>query len=510
MNNARISNYNPDVLSCLANLSNDEVFTPPNLANQMLGILPHELFKDPEARFLDPVCKTGVFLREIAKRLIIGLEKQIPDLQERLNHIFTKQLFGIAMTELTSLIARRSLYCSKYANSQWSICTEFSTATGNVRFKHIPHAWMEEKCVYCGAAKTMYNRGGILETHAYEFIHTIKPEELFNMRFDVIISNPPYQLSDGGGSGTSAIPIYHRFIQQAKKLNPRYIVMITPSRWFSGGKGLDAFRDEMLHDNRIRQIHDYIEASDCFPGVQIKGGVSYFLWDRDNRGNCYVVTHHGEMISKGMERPLLENGSDVFIRYNEAIDIFHKVISLEEKSMEDLVSIRRPFGLSSDFRGKNKANQGDLQLYQNGEIAYISRDDILSNQELIDKWKVFIPFLGSGSDAFPHTILGRPFIGKPGTVCTETYLVIGPFKSELECRNVISYIKTKFFRFLILLKKPSQNATRKVYTFVPIQNFSSAWTDEQLYSKYHIEINEVEFINSMVRPMEAGGENEDV
>lgn len=500
--------YNPDVLSCLANLSNDEVFTPPEVANAMLDMLPQELFSDPNMKFLDPACKSGVFLREIAKRLNNGLEDTIPDLQERIDHIFQNQLYGIAITELTSLLSRRGVYCSKYPNSIYSV-TKFDNAEGNIRYKRIQHRWKDRKCVFCGASQSQYDRDDSLETHAYELIHTTRPEDIFKMKFDVIISNPPYQLSDGGGSGTSAMPIYHRFVQQAKKLNPKYLSMITPSRWFSGGKGLDDFRDEMLHDNRIRQIHDFIEASDCFPGVQIKGGVCYFLWDRDNRGNCLVVTHHGDNVNKGIERPLLENGNDVFIRYNEAIEIYHKVAAFKEKSMEELVSTRRPFGLVSNYRGKTKANPGDVHLYQNGGVAYIDRKEITTNQHLIDNWKVFIPFLGSGSDAFPHMILGRPFIGKPGTVSTETYLALGPFESEMECGNVISYIKSRFFRFLVLLKKPSQNATRKVYSFVPVQDFSDSWTDEKLYAKYNITEDEIAFIESMIRPMDLNGGDND-
>ena len=278
--------YNPDVLSCLANLSNDEVFTPPEIVNQMLDMLPQELFRNPDTTFLDPACKTGVFLREIAKRLIKGLENQIPDLQERIDHIFHKQLFGIAITELTSLLSRRGIYCSKYPNSDFSV-TKFSSSEGNIRFKRIDHTWVNGRCKYCGTNRT-YDRGEELETHAYEFIHTDNLEKLFNMKFDVIIGNPPYQLSDGGGTGSSAMPIYHKFIQQSKKLNPRFITMIIPSRWFSGGKGLDDFRDEMLHDDRIREIHDFGNANDCFPGVAIEGGVCYFLWNREQRGLCKV------------------------------------------------------------------------------------------------------------------------------------------------------------------------------------------------------------------------------
>ena len=314
--------YNPDVLSCLANLSNDEVFTPPDIVNKMLDMLPQELFSDKNTTFLDPACKSGVFLREIAKRLLVGLENEIPDLQERIEHIFRKQLFGIAITEMTSLLSRRSVYCSKYPNSKYSV-TKFDDAEGNVRFKKIKHVWRGEKCAFCGASKSEYDRDDSLETHAYEFIHTTKPEGIFNMKFDVIIGNPPYQLSDGGGTGSSAMPLYHRFVEQAQKLNPRFLSMIIPARWYSGGKGLDSFRENMLNDKRVRALNDYVDSRDCFPGVDIAGGVCNFLWDRDNGGLCKITSIcKGNVTSR--ERAL--NEFENFIRDNIAIDIVHKVI----------------------------------------------------------------------------------------------------------------------------------------------------------------------------------------
>ena len=277
--------YNPDVLTCLANLSNDEVFTPPDVANAMLDMLPQDLFKNPDIKFLDPACKSGVFLREIAKRLIKGLEPQIPDLQERLDHIFHNQIYGIAITEITSLLSRRSVYCTKYPNSEYSV-SKFSTAEGQVRYRLINHTWKNGKCIYCGTSQegqlSDENRSDGLETHAYEFIHTYKPEEILDMKFDVIISNPPYQLNTASDSA-QAKPIYHKFVEQAMKLKPRYLSMIIPARWYAGGWGLDAFRDKMLSENKLSVIHDYPNTSDCFPGINIRGGVCYFLWDRDKK-----------------------------------------------------------------------------------------------------------------------------------------------------------------------------------------------------------------------------------
>ena len=436
---------------------------------------------------------------------MIGLEKQIPDKQERINHIYKNQLYGICITELTSLLSRRSVYCSKTANGKYSICETFENEQGNIKFDRIEHTWYNEKCKFCGASKDEYDRGYTLETYAYQFIHIDKPEKLFNMKFDVIVGNPPYQLSDGG-FGTSATPIYHKFVAQAKKLNPRYLSMIIPARWYSGGKGMDDFREEMLNDNRLRVINDFPEASDCFPGVQIKGGVSYFLWDRDNKGLCKVSTYkHGTIIST-MERPLLEENCETFIRYNEAIAILKKIQTFKEPSLKDKISARKPFGLETTFKGKPKPFENSITLYQNGGVGYIKFDAIKSNSQIVKLHKVLIPPLGSGSDSFPHQILGRPFVALPNSACTETYLVAGVFKNEKESKNLETYLTTKFLRFLVLLNKPTQHATSKVYTFVPTQDFKETWTDEKLYKKYGITKEEQAFIDTLIRPMKLDNE----
>ena len=503
-------NYNPDVLSCLANLSNDEVFTPPQLANQMLDMLPQEFFRSKETKFLDPCTKSGVFLREIAKRLINGLSEEIPDLQDRIDHIMHYQLYGIAITRLTSMMSRRSLYCSKDASGKYSL-SQFDKEDGNIRYSEVKHSWQQGKCKYCSASQEVYDRGDDMESHAYEFIHTDNPNTLYNnMTFDVIIGNPPYQLNVGVEKENYAIPIYHRFVEQAKKLNPRYLTMIIPARWYAGGRGLDEFRNTMLTDNRLRIIHDYPDAADCFPGVQIKAGVCYFLWDRDNRGNCSVTTHLNNEIDGPLERPLLENDTKTFIRYNKSISILHKVYKHEIDNFSSLVSPQTPFGLVTSFKGNSKRiNHNDLKLYISGNekeykggVAYVPMDMITKGKNMIPWHKVYIGKAGSGSDSFPHSILSVPFYGEPYSVCNQTYLVIGPFENKVICENTISYIKTRFFRFMVLLKKNSQDAMREVYSFVPLQDFSKPWTDEELYKKYNLTEDEIAFIESMIRPME--------
>ena len=521
---------NPDVLTCIANLSNDEVFTPPEFANRMLDTLAEawaadhagaNLWADKRVKFLDPFTKSGVFLREITSRLTKGLADEIPNLEERVSHILTKQVFGIGITHLTSLLARRSVYCSKHAKGKYSIAKGFANDAGNIWFERLEHTWADGNCTYCGASQKALDRGEALETHAYAFIHTdnikTRVAELFggDMQFDVIIGNPPYQLDDGG-YGTSAAPIYHLFVQQAKALEARYLSMVIPARWFAGGKGLDEFRESMLADDRLRSIDDYLSASDVFPGVGLKGGVCFFLWDRDNPGPCQVTTHFKDWPVSIATRPLLEKGVDVFIRFNDGLSILKKVVAVESgkteslslpdtKRFDQLVSSRKPFGLETTFKGKVAKRAGDVMVYQNGGTGYVARNSIVTGVHLIDKWKIFMGYAAPGTgnkDTYPHRIISTPFLGKPGTISSETYLCIGPLDSKDQAESVLSYLSCRLTRLLILLHKPSQHVTRKVYSFVPTQKWTRLWTDADLYAKYGLPTNEIEFIESVVRPMD--------
>jgi site-specific DNA-methyltransferase (adenine-specific) len=524
---------NPDVLTCIANLSNDEVFTPPEFANQMLDAVAAAwaadndgamIWSDPSVKFLDPFTKSGIFLREITSRLNKGLADQIPDLQERVDHILTKQVFGIGITQLTSLLARRSVYCTKHAQGEHSIATSFTSDQGNIWFERTEHTWVDGKCRYCGASKKTLGRGQDLETHAYALIHAddvkARVAELFggDMQFDVIIGNPPYQLDDGG-YGTSAAPIYQLFVEQAKALEPRYLSMVIPARWFAGGKGLDEFRESMLSDSRLRSIDDYLSASDVFPGVGLKGGVCYFLWDRDNPGPCTVSTHFKDWPVSTSIRALLEPGADVFIRFNEGLSILKKVVAVESgqsdslllpegKRFNQLVSSRKPFGLETTFKGKTTRGADDVLVYQNGGKGYAAKDSVSAGRHLIDSWKVYVGRAAPGTgnrDTYPHRVVSTPFVGEPGTISSETYLCIGPFDSKTEAESVLSYLTCRLTRLLILLHKPSQDTTRKVYTFVPTQEWTRVWTDEDLYEKYDLSESEIAFIEKLVRPMEFQG-----
>lgn len=508
--------YNPDVLSCLANLSNDEVFTPPEVVNKILDMLPQELFRNPDTTFLDPACKTGVFLREIAKRLIEGLEPQFPDLQERIDHIFHKQLFGIAITELTSLLSRRGLYCSKYPNGEYSV-SHFEDAQGNIRFKNIQHTWVNGRCYYCGASQNSAlgtdERGISLESHAYEWIHIIKPEDIWKMKFDVVISNPPYQLKvNESGKGLGAIPIYQKFVEQAQKLNPRFISMIIPARWFSGGVGLDEFRKSMLANNHIKRIVDYIDSKDCFPGVDVNGGICYFLIDNKYSGTCEYTN-----ISSGKSSSAVRNLQefDIFIRRNEALSIIHKVMAHHEKKLdsEGGCSPQTPYGFLSTFVGSpNRTSKNDCELLSSKGWSYVPRSSVQKSIDTIDMYKPMISKLscehaGNPDKSGMYRVLSRMELLKPGQICSQSYLTVCPQITESKAQNVYDYLRTKLVRFLILQTLSGMNLSISNFQFVPWQDFSESWTDNKLYMKYGITEQEQDFIDSIIRPMDLGESN---
>lgn len=497
--------YNPDVLTCLANLSNDEVFTPPEVANQMLDMLPQELFSNPDVTFLDPACKSGVFLREIAKRLLKGLESQIPDLQERIDHIFQKQLYGIAITELTSLLARRSIYCSKYPNCEYSV-SRFDNAQGNVRYKKIQHYWSNGKCVCCGATRSQYDREDELETHAYEWIHKPEPEEIFNMKFDVIISNPPYHLSDGG-NGASATPLYHNFVEQAMKLKPKYLSMIIPARWYAGGKGLDKFRGRMLEQSHIKELVDIANSADCFPGVNVAGGICYFLWDSTYKGMCKVTNmKEGEAISV-MMRPLGEY--DYFVRDNLAISVIRKVLAKKETLMSSRVFSRNYFGISTTEKGLDKPVKDTIKVMTSKGDIYMNRHSVSDKDYQLQKYKVIITYAMSGGNKPTsdggYQILSSLKVLKPYEACSETYLILETFDTLKEADGLVRYMSGKFSRFLLLQALTSIHITKDKFCFVPVQDYSKNITDEYLYKKYGLNNEEINVIENLIKPMGVKG-----
>jgi len=540
---------NPDVLTCIANLSNDEVFTPPEFAKQMLDTLEaswatsnngENLWANKDLKFLDPFTKSGVFLRAIVTRLTLGLAEQIPDLEERVDHILTKQVYGIGITHLTALLARRSVYCSKNANGKHSIAHSFANADGNIWFESLQHTWhggkekvetadehgnpttktIDGKCEYCGASQKLLDRADGLETHAYAFIHTndIKSRitELFGeeMQFDVIIGNPPYQLSDGGGEGASAMPLYHRFVSQAKGLDPKHLVMVIPARWYSGGKGLDTFRSEMLTDRYLAEIHDFPETDMVFPGVNIRGGICYFIRSTDHDGMVRVVNYKKTTQPISVVRPLLEPGLSTFVRYNEAISILTKVRDKNEETLDRRVHSRNPFGIPSDFTAFSSTKKASvsIRLYRSRrgvsteKEVYIAEKDIANNKSYKDKIKVLVSKASPGGDEYPHSVLGRPFVAPRNSVSTETYLIVDFPKTMGEGSNLVSYMETRFFRFLVSLIKNTQNISKGSFAFVPVQDLSESWSDKKLYKKYGITEEEQAFIESLIRPMELGDE----
>ncbi len=494
--------HNPDILTCLANLSSDEVFTPPNVSNQMLDTLPKELWSDKTVTFLDPVSKSGVFLREITKRLIKGLENEFPDIQKRIEHILKNQVFGLGITKLTTELSRRTLYCSKKANGEYSI-VNFSDEEGNVKYIDSQHFWADGiNCKYCGVNKELYTRNEGLESYAYSFIHEDKSVELFNMKFDVIVGNPPYQLKDGGNN-SSATPIYNLFVEKAKKLGPRYISMIIPARWYAGGRGLGAFRDNMLSDGHLREIHDFKDATDCFPGIRVGGGICYFLWDKQyQKDTLLVVEHSKDKIVNSKKRKTIENYSKIFIRDSIVHGILEKVEKKGERKLSKIVFSQKPFGLRTNFTEFDDG--GEVKVYnkksKNG-YDFLAREKVPKNLEYIDYWKV----VTSRSTSVPEEDngqvlrLSQTFIAEPGSIVTESYVVVGAFKNEIEAKNLLSYLKTKFFRILCQVNIVSPDVSQRTFDLVPLFDLKKASNDQFLYEKYKLNYEEKQHIERLIK-----------
>lgn len=513
---------NPDILTCIASLSNDEVFTPPEFANRMLDTLAEawaesnngaNIWADSTVKFLDPCTKSGVFLREITRRLTEGLASEIPDLQERVDHILTKQVFGIAITRLTALMARRSLYCSKHAMGTHSIAKSFDSDNGNVWFERTSHTWDGNKCRYCSAPKVVLDRSDDIENYAYPLIHTGDAKawvaEIFggDMQFDVVIGNPPYQMK-GGSGGTNDSPIYHLFVEQSKRLEPKFLSMVVPSRWLAGGRGLDEFRKEMLGSHELVSLVDYPVSSEVFPGVEVKGGVCFFLWESNHDGPCQVIVVRGD--DRQTSTRQLDQ-FDVFVRDPKAIEILQKVLRANEESITEILTADTPFGLATNYDGfHTKKGDKDIALhYVKGgkrSVGYVHRDLVTKNSDLIKQWKVLVPKAGSdGGQKIPDSVLGKPLLSSPPSACTQSFLAF-TVGSKHEAESLESYYRSKFFRFLVSLRKLTQDALRSTYTWVPQQTWDRLWTDKELYKKYKLTKEEIEYIESMIRPMEADDE----
>lgn len=475
----RLSDYfndrlTEDIFDYIPPQRTNQIFTPRRVVKMMVDMIEEsqpDIFTDYNAKFLDPYSKSGLYITEIVKRLYEGLSEQIPSSQKRIKWILENQVYALAPSNIIYNIVINYVF-SKFDGISTKNIVEFNSAE-DVNDDN----WKKK----------------VFEAFGGE-----------DLKFDVIIGNPPYQEMDGGAQA-SASPLYHRFVELAQELDPELISFIIPARWFSGGKGLDSFREEMLNDKRIRELHDYFDATDCFPGIDISGGVCYFLWDKDHHGECKVTSYRGGKINS-MIRPLSLKGNDTLIRFNEAISILNKVHCKDFNSFADGISARKPFGLPTNVTVKKTRDTDDVIIYAYPSNGFFPSRKIERNANLVDQWKVLSAKAYGERGDFPYRVIAKPFIAEPGSCCSETYIVIRACESRKKAQNVIAYMGTRFFRFLVLLKKNTQDATSKVYSLVPIQDFSQSWTDEQLYSKYGLTEEEIDFIESMVRPMELDGD----
>jgi len=348
------------------------------------------------------------------------------------------------------------------------------------------------------------------------------------MKFDVIIGNPPYQLNIGneGGNSARAQAIYHLFVDKAIDMNPKYISMIIPSRWMtrSAGGVPDTWVDKMILGNKIKEMHDFMNSEDCFDDVMIRGGVNFFLWDKDHNGKCEFYQHDNKLGVKSNIDYLNSEDTGIVIRDINALSIINKIKAVEknyiDKSSTNFSSMVGPGKffvkgkkLQSNWKGysTSKSKHNNIKYYMsalfNGtNVGWININDILKNRETIKMNKIYINSAGH-NEKFGG-VLANPMYGEPNSVCSETYLVIGYDHkkhnfTKYECYNIMSYIRTKFFRFLVDSRKSSYSCTRAVYEFVPLQDWSKPWTDEELYKKYKLTQEEIDYIENNIDPMPA-------
>lgn len=440
-------------------LSDSEIVTPAKVADEMVAILPfEELNEKADAKFLDIASKEGEFSVALYRRF--G-EKVKPG------------LYAIATSPLA------------------------------YEFTHKVYTLLGMPVENIYADFTSYD---LIGENNNEII-----KQLTDMKFDVVIGNPPYQESDGG-AGASAKPIYNQFVNVSKEVGSTYLCIIMPSRWMAGGKGLDEFRNAMLNDKHIAELHDFMHPEDVFPNTNNRGGVCYFMRNAnyDNTEHKVKVVTHYENYSHTAQRSLKTDDLDIFVRDSQAIDILDKVVNaIHFQSISIIISARKPFGFESQIIKTSifhdTRDNMDIPILCYGKaarIGYIELSEIHSHPEWIDKWKVYVPESNNiGTELNDDN--QNSFVGAPGTICTETYLVVG---AELDltqekASNLSNYLRTRFARFLLSLAKISQHGTSKTYRFIPLQDFSKSWTDAELYAKYGLTAEEIDFIESKIKPM---------
>ena len=464
-----------------------EVLEEPRLVDQ--GQVTEDIFLNPEARILEMNSKSGLYPLYMAYSLyamkLPGPEDKLPleQTQALWQEIVEQQIFVLCKTRMAESITRRTLV----GYQDWTVNTTY-----------IPHLLERMENDPQRLAKKLQRT----DTWGKEG----QP-----MKFDAIVGNPPYQEMDGGGKGYSAKPVYNYFVGEAKAIEPHYISMITPSRWFSGGKGLDDFRAEMLQDKHLRKIVDYADNEALFSNVSIVGGVNYFLWDSSYNGDCEVTSIRGEN-AVTLNRDLSEY--DIFIRNNNALQLIRRMEASGDRKMDDVVYPRNVFGISSDLRGQdNKDEKHQLALFSSQKsnsmaMSYISGDEVQKQHELIGKYKVImgkvVPRGGEvGVDpSVGYRVTSTLQVLSPGSVFTDSYLLLAAFDSKAEAIHFAEYMCLKFPRFLLHETYSSMNISKQNFRFVPFLDYSKEWTDKELFKRYGCNEEEISMIESIIRPME--------